>query len=338
VEKHGSLNVGRMFGTLVDGGAFESIFVRLGWYENGWNVGTELFELEDLDLARARFEELRPDPLRIPRNAASRVRDRIDEAFAAGDWAALRALASAGFVFDERRRGALVRGDVELWIKNMEVVRASPGARFTRERIGTLGDRIALERVVLAGEPDSGRFEIEFLLLTEIDADGRLAASITFDLDDRRDAFAEAQARFVVGEAAAIGGQAPIAALVRALGRHDWETLRGSLADDASICDRRALAIMGEFDRDQWIESLRTLTDLAPDMDWELFRTLAWNRRGRVGVGRLSGSTRDGGPFENTIVAVLLCRGDRVQRYEFFDVGDADRALARFEELCAQDC
>jgi hypothetical protein len=107
------------------------------------------------------------------------------------------------------------------------------------------------------------------------------------------------------------------------------------LADDAAICDRRALAIMGEFDRDQWVESLRTLADLAPGMDWELFRILAWNRHGRVAAGRLFGSTHDGGPFENAFVAVLLTCGDHVQRYEFFDVGDADQALARFAALCA---
>jgi hypothetical protein len=93
---------------------------------------------------------------------------------------------------------------------------------------------------------------------------------------------------------------------------------------------------MGECDREQWIDSLRTLADLAPDMDWELSRLLAWNRHGLVGQGRLFGTARDGGPFENAFVAVLLTRGDLVQRYEFFDVGDPDRALARFEELCAQ--
>ena len=192
-----------------------------------------------------------------------------------------------------------------------------------------------LDRLAWAGEFDEAHWEADKLRLTEIDADGRLRASINFDVDDRSAAFAEAEARFVAGEAAAIGGQAPIAALVRALGRHDWAALRTVLADDAAICDRRALAIMGEFDRDQWVESLRTLADLAPNMDWELFRILAWNRHGRVGAGRLFGTTRDGGPFENAFVAVLLTRGDHVQRYEFFDVGDADQALARFAELCA---
>jgi hypothetical protein len=60
--EHGSLSVGRMFGTLAGGGAFESVFVRLNAYRDGrWAGSTELFELEDLDRARARFEELRND-------------------------------------------------------------------------------------------------------------------------------------------------------------------------------------------------------------------------------------------------------------------------------------
>ncbi|HYC23564.1 MAG TPA: nuclear transport factor 2 family protein, partial [Candidatus Bathyarchaeia archaeon] len=58
-ERHGSLSVGRMFGTLAGGGEFESVYVRLNLYEGNRCTGTELFEIEDLALARARFEELR---------------------------------------------------------------------------------------------------------------------------------------------------------------------------------------------------------------------------------------------------------------------------------------
>jgi hypothetical protein len=43
---------------------------------------------------------------------------------------------------------------------------------------------------------------------------------------------------------------------------------------------------------------------------------------------------RDGGPFENVFVNVVLVDRDLIQRYEFFDLTDADRALARFSELC----
>lgn len=56
--EHGSLSVGRLFGTLRDGGPFEAVFVRLNRYEDGRSVGTELFEVEDLKRAKARFDEL----------------------------------------------------------------------------------------------------------------------------------------------------------------------------------------------------------------------------------------------------------------------------------------
>jgi hypothetical protein len=61
VEKHGFLTVAHTYGTLAEGGEFESVFVQLALHRGGAPVGAEVFEIEDLDLARARFEELRPD-------------------------------------------------------------------------------------------------------------------------------------------------------------------------------------------------------------------------------------------------------------------------------------
>ena len=43
-----------------------------------------------------------------------------------------------------------------------------------------------------------------------------------------------------------------------------------------------------------------------------------------------------GGPFENLFVRVMVTDGDRIRRYEIFDVGDAEAALMRFEELSAE--
>ena len=58
VAEHGSLSVGRMFGHLRDAGEFESVFARLIVYADGRAVGAELFEIDDLERARARFDEL----------------------------------------------------------------------------------------------------------------------------------------------------------------------------------------------------------------------------------------------------------------------------------------
>ncbi len=94
------------------------------------------------------------------------------------------------------------------------------------------------------------------------------------------------------------------------------------------------MSILGTCDRGQWIESLRTLADLAPDVVVEAFRILTWNRHGRVDLARRYG-TREGGPFENLMARVILTGGDRIQRFEVFDLDATAQALARFEELCA---
>jgi hypothetical protein len=94
--------------------------------------------------------------------------------------------------------------------------------------MGTAGDRIALERVVCTGGSEGSPFETEIIRLTEIDADGKLAAQINWDVEDRSAAFLDAHARFVAGEAASIGGQAPILALDHALARRDAEATRAA--------------------------------------------------------------------------------------------------------------
>jgi len=42
-----------------------------------------------------------------------------------------------------------------------------------------------------------------------------------------------------------------------------------------------------------------------------------------------------GDPFENLFSLVAVAEGDRVRNYEFFNVGDTDLAIARFEGLCS---
>jgi ketosteroid isomerase-like protein len=331
--KHGALMIAHTLGTLAEGGAFESVFVNLALSHGDRLVAVELFELEDLDVARARFEELRPDPLRIPPNAACRAHDRVSEARVARNWPALRAPASDDFVYEDRRKRALLAGDVELWIESLKFYGSA--GQFAYGLIATAGDRIAIERSVLKGEPDGVAVEVEFLLLTEIDANGRHVAVILFDPDDRRAAFDEAQVRFLAGEAAGIGGQAPIVALIRTYVQHDWAGVRACLAHDFVFRDHRTPALMGVLDCDQWVESMRAHADLAPDLAGEQLHIVAWNHHGRVAVNRLFGTPRDGGPFENVFIGVIATRGDRIQAYEVFDLGAADQALARFEELCA---
>jgi hypothetical protein len=232
-------------------------------------------------------------------------------------------------VFEDRRRGVRVQGDRETLVASGRVI-ASLGPQVSRTLLATAGDRLALERFLFTG-PD-GRFEVEALQITEVDAEGRIVAMTAFDADDRGAALGELHDRFAAGEAVADGGQAPVAALHRAFWRHDWEAVRGCFADEARVQDHRKLGL-GTFDADAWVESWRVLAELAPDLGAEVAQILAWSRHGQVSLMRVFGTWRDAGPFENVFVGVLVTDRDRVACYEVFDVEDAALALARFEDL-----
>jgi ketosteroid isomerase-like protein len=331
VDTHGCLSVTRLFGTLVDGGPFENVAVQISHLRGSRFVAVELFELEDLERARARFDELRPDPLRIPPNAASRTRDRCFAAAAADDWAALRALACERFVFEDRSKAALLSGDLDPWIESVRYLQ-SEGGTPTRERIGTAGERIVIERITWTEAPTS-RFELEHLVVVEVDAEGRFAASIKFDPDDRAAAFLEAELRFAAGEA---GGARGLGLFGGAFVRRDWQAFRAAIAPDVTIRDHRVLGFFENVDSDRWVDSVRILPELAPDMSVESFRMLAWNAHGHVAATRVVGTMRDGGPFEYPFVRVIVTDGDRIRHFEIFPVDDADRAVAHFEELCTE--
>jgi hypothetical protein len=116
-------------------------------------------------------------------------------------------------------------------------------------------------------------------------------------------------------------------ALDHALAR--FEELRPDPFDD-----HRTLG-MGVLDREGWVASIRAQDDLTRDLAVEDFRTLAWNRCGRVTVRRVFGRNLEGGPFENVFANMMLCEGDRLRRVEVFDLDDAERAVTRFRELGA---
>jgi hypothetical protein len=71
VERHGSVGAGRGLGTFPEGGAFDNYMVHLSIVVAGRITRLELFELEDLSLALARLEELRPDARRSAPTASS---------------------------------------------------------------------------------------------------------------------------------------------------------------------------------------------------------------------------------------------------------------------------
>jgi hypothetical protein len=179
-----------------EGGAYEEPSLMVAELDGESRIRRfDGYEVERLAEARARYADLEADATRIPANAAWRIWEPIAAIVTRGDWPALRRLASADFAFEDRQRRSLVSGDVDLYVRNLEFVRAWPGRRVSRELLATAGDRLALDRIAFTGDPDGGAFEGEFLRLAELDDEGRLRAVVHFDAENRREAFAELQAR-----------------------------------------------------------------------------------------------------------------------------------------------
>src|SRR5437870_5984110 len=75
---------------------------------------------------------------------------------------------------EDRRRHVLVSLDVDETIADLQrIAKAAPDARYERELLGTAGDRVDLERVLWRAGAAGGRYEIEYLGLTEVDEAGR---------------------------------------------------------------------------------------------------------------------------------------------------------------------
>src|SRR5262249_43794747 len=112
-----SLQVGRLVGAEADG-SFETAFILVSEHGADAIRGWHVYDVSDLDAARARYDALGaaapPDPLAalLKPNAASAALDRLQAALAARDWTAVRALVAEGATLADRRRHGLVSGDV----------------------------------------------------------------------------------------------------------------------------------------------------------------------------------------------------------------------------------
>src|SRR6185503_16928130 len=140
-------------------------------------------------------------------NAASAAGDRWVAAYAASDWAAMRALYAPGATSEDRRRLVRLSLDVDWRIGDVQRTASMGNTRVERQLVGTAGDRVALERILLTGDPGGaaaasatesrrisnlGPFEIEFLEVFEVDESGRITGGVMFDVDDWRAASREA--------------------------------------------------------------------------------------------------------------------------------------------------
>jgi len=330
----------RRSGNVVDGGAFESEYLILYVMSDGLVTRMESFELDALDDALARFEELRGDAAGeslesiIAPNAAARTIERLGATLGAEDFDAARELSSPDLHWEDRQPWAGVAGDRELMIASARE-RFAAGARPERfDLIGTAGDRVCISRVLWAGGPPDGRFENEFLVVTEVDEAGLCTASIFFDVSDRLGALREAWDRWARIDPAAKPSIDLQSKANEAFNSYDLDVLRERWAVDLVVHDHRRTGLGMVHGREAYCESLSALWKLSPDTRFEVgWYWPAWNQHVSIVACRRTGTVPDGGPYETDWLTLGVMDGGVVTRLEFFEIEDLDLALARFEEL-----
>ncbi|MCU0670969.1 MAG: nuclear transport factor 2 family protein, partial [Myxococcota bacterium] len=202
-SEHGFLVSALISGTR-DGGAFELAFLRVCEIDAaGRMCRIDLYDIEDQGRALARFGELGPAGAEGAafENAASAIMEHLIAAVVANDWMRYEALFTETVRCFDRRRMVRLDFDRDAQVAFARELAEGRRARGESTTLATRGERLALTRGTFVFEDaDVGPSEVDSLLVLEVDASGRIAAYVRFDLDDLDAACAELDARFEAGE------------------------------------------------------------------------------------------------------------------------------------------
>ncbi len=291
----------------------------------------EVFDEADTDAAIERLEQL-SRPARLE-NAASQVCERYLAHYAARDWDAMAEVLAHDFSSDDRRRvvSAGVRHGRDAQVANMKAFAALAIARVTATSIATRGERLVLQRVSFSDrDRTTDAFLTERLGVGEINAEGRIAAFVSFDLDDIGAAITELDARYLAGEAAAQARTwSLIAGAYAAFNRREF---LATTPDWVDIDHRRGAA----FAPGDMIAYIQAAWEDSPDTKIYIAAVHRLSNIGAVVTHVAHGMSQEGFDAEWRDVHVLTVQGDRINRCELFDESDLDAALARLEELQPQ--
>ena len=289
----------------------------------------EIFDEANLDAALARFDELQPQARRLE-NAASRVTERCRASLAARDWDAMTELLAEGFSSEDRRRvvNSGMRRGRDVGVKDMQAAVDVIGITYlTSVVIATRGERLELISARVGNDERHEAVQFEVLQVTEIDADERIAAVVTLDGDDIVAAFAELDARYLGGEAAAHAHTwSVIARTYAAFNQHEFP----STTPDPVYIDHRPGVSVDEVDV---AASIRAVWDLTPDVRICIEAVHRLSELGAVVTAAMKGTSPEGFDAEWQMIDIFTAEGDRLRRIEVFDEADLDAALARFDEL-----
>ncbi|MGQ9406667.1 BTAD domain-containing putative transcriptional regulator [Mycolicibacterium gilvum] len=289
----------------------------------------ETFDEADLDTALARFDELGRPPAPPLENAASRVCERLRAEFAARDWDAIAETLADVLLNEDRRRvvNAGVRRGRDSMLKDLRSAADLGIRKFTGIEVATRGERLVLYRAEARHDEQTGAFCVENLVIVEIDADERVAIQVVFDVDDLDAAFAELDARYLAGEAAAHAHTwSLVVNTYAAFNRHE---LSKTTPDWVNV-DHRLGVGSAPGDMNTYVSAF---WDLVPDICTRIVAVHRLTDLGAVFVHTESGRSSAGFDAEWRENALLTFDGDAINRCELFGETDLTAALAQFDEL-----
>ena len=331
------------------GGAFERPFISLWIFDaHGLVSRCEQFDADRAADALARFDALTAEPARRVRrvrpNAATVYQARLENAVAARDIAACAVLHPDDTEIVDHLAGTTFgKHDT---VSAIRAVLASRDLSYRVEPLATLGDSLALTRLsvsasgVAGGGLDVASPSSEELTLTELTPDGLRLRAERFAGDRLGDAIVRLYERYaeLLPEGPERDRAAAIARVVATnVGRLDLERYAASLAPDVEAIDRRTLGLETARGTENFLNSLRSLLEIAPDAANRFDDILALRpdaylvRQTNFGTDRTSG-----GIFERPFLLLWIAGADGlIERMEQFDADQIEAAFARWDELTA---
>jgi hypothetical protein len=261
----------------------------------------------------------------------------MGRSWAARDWDGVLAGISPTIRMDDRRRLMRLEIGPEDFLVQFRMLFDQPGSRWHEPLLATRGERLSLHRTVFQAEVADGGGPLAFddhLSLQEVDADGRWIAALTFDQGDEAAAYAELDARFAAGDAAAHPLAATwLAAYLRCFAARDWDAMRALFAPDLVGHNHRLVGWGTLHGPAALVSTLEAQVELAPDTR-ERIDHVRTCERGVLFEYAWHG-THEGGAFENVwIVLVELEDQGRARRADVWEAEQQGAALARFAALC----
>lgn len=287
------------------------------------------FDVEDIDTALAELDGLsarfEAEGSRASlENAATQADDRLSALFGDGRLDEIAVLFTEDTQLDDRRQGFRCEiNDRATAVDNICSI-AALGAAVTKSTIALRGDRLCLSRLRFE---DPEAFCVEVLEIAEVNSEALIVAKVEFEPNDFDAAFAELDARYLAGEAAAHAHTwSVIAAGYAAFNRRE---VAATTPEWVSVDHRRGAA----FQPGDMIRYIQAAWADSPDTRIHIEAVHRLTDRGAVVTHFAHGISHDGFAAEWRDTHLLTVDGEKVSRSELFDATDLDAALARFDEV-----